>query len=120
MAAASQAPAAAAAESHKNNPGILDDDKAAETKLEPSSSVSSSGSEDHHDAAAKPKGRQTTSKWYRKLNPLRLQKIPPVPKERTVSREYGANFFSIITFQWMAPLMHVSSPVKYNGEEGED
>lgn len=107
MAAASQASVAAAAESHNNNnAGILDDDKVAETKLEPSSSLSSSGSDDHHDAPAKPNGRQTKSKWYRKLNPLRLQKIPPVPKERTVSREYGANFFSIITFQWMAPLMH--------------
>ncbi|KAL1964629.1 hypothetical protein VTN77DRAFT_6803 [Rasamsonia byssochlamydoides] len=104
MAAASQAPVAAVAES--NNAGILEE-KSPEDKLETSSTLSSSGSEDHHDdAAAKPNGRRTKSKWYRKLNPLRLQKIPPVPKERAISREYGANFFSIITFQWMAPLMH--------------
>ncbi|KAJ5163314.1 ABC transporter integral membrane type 1 [Penicillium coprophilum] len=46
-------------------------------------------------------------KWYRKLNPLRWQKIPPVPTERSVSREHGASFFSVISFQWMAPLMKV-------------
>ncbi|KAI3098250.1 hypothetical protein CBS147333_9109 [Penicillium roqueforti] len=46
-------------------------------------------------------------KWYRRLNPLRLQKTPPVPTERSVSREHGASFFSIISFQWMSPLMKV-------------
>jgi ABC-type multidrug transport system fused ATPase/permease subunit len=46
-------------------------------------------------------------KWYRRLNPMRLQKIPSVPTERSVSREYGASFFSIISFQWMSPLMKV-------------
>ncbi|KAL4994641.1 P-loop containing nucleoside triphosphate hydrolase protein [Aspergillus recurvatus] len=48
-------------------------------------------------------------KWYRRisLNPLRWQKVPPVPEKRTVSREYGANFLSIASFQWMAPLMKV-------------
>ncbi|CAG8204861.1 unnamed protein product [Penicillium nalgiovense] len=46
-------------------------------------------------------------KWYRRLNPLRLQKIPPVPTERSVSHEHGASFFSIISFQWMSPLMKV-------------
>lgn len=47
--------------------------------------------------------------WYRRftLNPLRLQKIPPVPEERTVSREYGASFLSQLIFQWMSPLMKV-------------
>ena len=43
--------------------------------------------------------------WYKRLNPLKRRIKPPVPKERTVSREYGANFFSLLTFQWMAPLM---------------
>ncbi|CAG8134255.1 unnamed protein product [Penicillium olsonii] len=46
-------------------------------------------------------------KWYRRLNPIRLQKTPPVPEERAVSREYGASFFSLVTFQWMSPLMKV-------------
>ncbi|KAI9658804.1 MAG: hypothetical protein M1831_003830 [Alyxoria varia] len=31
--------------------------------------------------------------------------VPPIPKERTVSREYRANIFSHLTFQWMSPLM---------------
>ncbi|KAL5340177.1 P-loop containing nucleoside triphosphate hydrolase protein [Aspergillus crustosus] len=46
-------------------------------------------------------------KWYRRLtiNPLRLQKVPPVPDHRTPSREHGASFLSLATFQWMAPLM---------------
>ncbi|OOQ89136.1 ABC transporter family protein [Penicillium brasilianum] len=46
-------------------------------------------------------------KWYQRLNPLRWQAPPPVPEERTHSREYEASFFSIITFQWMSPLMRV-------------
>ncbi|KAL3470334.1 P-loop containing nucleoside triphosphate hydrolase protein [Aspergillus californicus] len=50
----------------------------------------------------------TDSKGIAKyLNPLRLQKVPPVPKERSVSREHGASFFSLVYFQWMSPLMKV-------------
>ncbi|EED16527.1 ABC multidrug transporter, putative [Talaromyces stipitatus ATCC 10500] len=45
-------------------------------------------------------------KWYRKLNPLRLRKVPSVPEERTVCPEYGANILSVILFQWMSPLMN--------------
>ncbi|KAK2795862.1 hypothetical protein FQN51_000345 [Onygenales sp. PD_10] len=44
-------------------------------------------------------------KWYRRLNPLRLRPVPPLPEERKVSREYTAGFLSLTTFQWMAPLM---------------
>ena len=47
-------------------------------------------------------------KWYKRLNPLKSSRQPPVPNKRTVSREYGASFFSLLTFQWMAPLMSVS------------
>jgi ATP-binding cassette, subfamily C (CFTR/MRP), member 1 len=46
--------------------------------------------------------------WYQRLNPLRWGKVPPVPEERTVSPEYNAGFFSMLIFQWMAPLMTVS------------
>ncbi|MCJ1276313.1 hypothetical protein MMC21_004118 [Puttea exsequens] len=49
-----------------------------------------------------PTGRKP---WYKRLNPLKSSKKPPVPKERKVSREYGASFLSLLTFQWMAPLM---------------
>ena len=48
--------------------------------------------------------------WYKRMNPLKWGKKPPVPKERIVSREYGANFFSKLTWQWMAPLMAVREP----------
>jgi hypothetical protein len=48
--------------------------------------------------------------WHKKLNPLRWGSPPPVPKEKIVSREYQASFLSMLTFQWMAPLMTVSKP----------
>lgn len=51
--------------------------------------------------------------WYKTPNPLRWGSIPPVPKERQVSREYGASVFSILTFQWMAPLMSVGNLCLY-------
>ncbi|EGE02097.1 ABC multidrug transporter [Trichophyton equinum CBS 127.97] len=44
-------------------------------------------------------------RWYQSLNPIRLQKPPPVPTERAVSKEHGASLLSVITFQWMHPLM---------------
>ncbi|KAM6522395.1 ATP-binding cassette transporter yor1 [Fusarium falciforme] len=43
--------------------------------------------------------------WHKNLNPLRWGSLPPVPPERMASREYQAGFFSMLTFQWMAPLM---------------
>ncbi|KAK5096599.1 ATP-binding cassette transporter yor1 [Lithohypha guttulata] len=43
--------------------------------------------------------------WHHRINPLRRGKPPPIPKERIVSREYNAGFFSILTFQWVNPLM---------------
>jgi hypothetical protein len=46
-------------------------------------------------------------KWYQHLNPLRWGSKPPVPKERIVSREYEAGLWSLLTFQWMSPLMAV-------------
>ena len=42
--------------------------------------------------------------WYHKINPLR-RNPPPVPKERIISREYYANFFSMLIFQWINPFM---------------
>ena len=48
---------------------------------------------------------QKKKPWYKRLNPLKRSIKPPVPKERKISREYGASFLSLLTFQWMAPLM---------------
>jgi ATP-binding cassette, subfamily C (CFTR/MRP), member 1 len=55
-------------------------------------------------------------KWYKRLNPLKRSIKPPVPQERQVSREYTAGFFSLLTFQWMAPLMSVGyqRPLEFN------
>lgn len=49
----------------------------------------------------------TKKAWYKRLNPLKGSHKPPVPKERVVSREHEAGFFSRLTFQWMSPLMRV-------------
>lgn len=68
----------------------------------------SADSDEHDGASSKQDGQTEKPKWYRRLNPIRLQKAPPVPAERGVSPEYGTNFFSLLSFQWMAPLMHVS------------
>ncbi|KAK8168087.1 ABC multidrug transporter-like protein [Phyllosticta citrichinensis] len=45
--------------------------------------------------------------WSRTINPLKWGKVPAVPEARTVSREYGASWFSQLTFQWMSPLMSI-------------
>ncbi|KAL8717262.1 MAG: hypothetical protein Q9225_005482 [Loekoesia sp. 1 TL-2023] len=45
--------------------------------------------------------------WYRSLNPLKKRTLPPIPKERVLSREYNAGLISRLTWQWMAPIMHV-------------
>lgn len=52
-------------------------------------------------------GSKTDKPWYKRLNPMKNKKIP-VPNERVVSKEYGASFLSLLTFQWMAPIMKVS------------
>ena len=70
------------------------------------SGVSRSDSKSTTPSHAKPQ-----VKWYRRLNPLRLRQAPPVPTEREVSKEYGAGFFSIITFQWMSTMMTVRYPL---------
>jgi ATP-binding cassette, subfamily C (CFTR/MRP), member 1 len=48
--------------------------------------------------------------WYKTPNPLRWGDIPPVPEKRGPSREYNASWWSLLTFQWMAPLMSVRLP----------
>lgn len=88
---------------------------AAASKLDAHTGASSISvdSEEQDGASTKPgkpqEDKQSKPKWYRRLNPIRLQKIPPVPSEKGVSPEYGANFFSLLSFQWMASLMHVST-----------
>ncbi|KAK8218735.1 ABC transporter [Phyllosticta capitalensis] len=82
--------------------------------------------EDHKDASATPrsvsegstddvvetKSQAPTTEpqkrdWSRIINPLKWGKIPEIPKERAVSREYGANWLSRLTFHWMSPIMSV-------------
>ena len=54
---------------------------------------------------SKPEEPYKKQSWYRRLNPLRRGRPPPVPKERIVCREHNANFFSLLIFQWINPLM---------------
>ncbi|KAL9112429.1 MAG: hypothetical protein Q9227_003271 [Pyrenula ochraceoflavens] len=68
------------------------------------SSTSSSISAPEDDAKSQ---EHQQKPWYKKLNPLKRRKKPPVPAERSVSREYSAGFLSLLTFQWMNPLMTV-------------
>jgi ATP-binding cassette subfamily C (CFTR/MRP) protein 1 len=56
------------------------------------------------DSEAKSSLRQR--KWYR-TNPLKWGPKPPVPKTREISPEYNASLFSLLTWQWMQPLMNV-------------
>ena len=51
------------------------------------------------------KTQQARPPWHHRLNPLRSRKIPEVPEERTISREYNAGYFSLLTFQWINPFM---------------
>jgi ATP-binding cassette subfamily C (CFTR/MRP) protein 1 len=46
--------------------------------------------------------------WLTRLNPLKRSRKPPVPEHRAVSPEYRAGFFSLLTFEWMSPIMFVS------------
>lgn len=55
----------------------------------------------HHPADE----NQAKKPWYRKINPLRWGKAPPVPEEREVSHEHKASFFSQLFFMWQGPLM---------------
>src|SRR3984957_9495768 len=70
-------------------------------------SSSSSRSESNDDAKAKAKADRPTESWHSKINPLRKRNPPPVPESRRISREKGANFLSLLTFQWINPLMTV-------------
>lgn len=94
---------------HGQSPPANNEEKFAE-KLESSMTNTSGSSTDGSQSAVVPskKGADEKAFWQRSWNPLRWQKIPPVPEERGECGEYRANFFSHLTFQWMAPLMNVS------------
>lgn len=62
-------------------------------------------------------GKDTRSRWKR-WNPLK-RKPPPIPEVRGESREYKASFWSMLTFQWVTPIMSVSRrvrPVLYHAD----
>ncbi|KAM3075602.1 ATP-binding cassette transporter yor1 [Clarireedia jacksonii] len=72
------------------------------------SALSITDSNPNHQTVHKP--------WYKQPNPLRWGEIPPVPETRAPSREHTASFFSLLYFQWMAPIMSVGyqRPLEHN------
>lgn len=63
---------------------------------------------------------QKRSKWDR-YNPLK-KKPPPVPETRRVSKEFDANIFSLLTWNWITSLMTVRNfqSIKYDRKVGAD
>lgn len=47
------------------------------------------------------------SSFLSRLRPREWRKKAPVPLERGVNPEYTAGFLSLLTFQWINPLMMV-------------
>ncbi|KAI5287508.1 hypothetical protein KEM52_001561, partial [Ascosphaera acerosa] len=81
-------------------------------KARPVARDAASPEQDHDKPAPRPSSAivrdddaRPPRRWTYWLNPLRWQKVPPVPLERGINREKRANLLSIITFQWISPLM---------------
>ena len=71
-------------------------------------SGSSNGSSNDEKSKAKAAEKRSQKvPWHHRINPFRSRNIPPVPKQRAPSREYNANFFSLLVFQWINPIMTV-------------
>lgn len=104
MGAAKDRPAAAL----NSGPVATADEKVPPPGIEKSASYSSNTSATSDDDVDAKSSSAPHDGWLDRANPLKRSNKPPVPTERDVSREYGAGFFSLLTFQWMAPLMSVS------------
>lgn len=90
-------------DSHSSE-GEIDHEKRPEMKQVQSYATSNSAitrAESHVDDTIVKKA------WYQNVNPLRWGAPPPVPESRTPSKEHTASFFSLLYFQWMAPIMDV-------------
>ncbi|RVX68489.1 hypothetical protein B0A52_07913 [Exophiala mesophila] len=76
------------------------------TRLARIESTATSVTEASHAGLPKPAQKRPLP-WYHKINPLKYGDPAPLPEERSVCPEYNAGFFSLLTFQWMNPLMTV-------------
>ncbi|KAK0642289.1 ABC transporter C family member 10 [Lasiodiplodia hormozganensis] len=103
MGAATDRPAATL----NSGPVATADEKVPSPGIEKSASYSSNTSAASDDDVDAKSSSAPHDGWLDRANPLKRSNKPPVPTERDVSREYGAGFFSLLTFQWMAPLMSV-------------
>ncbi|KAF2740400.1 hypothetical protein EJ04DRAFT_507933 [Polyplosphaeria fusca] len=106
----------AAAQQPREYESIVPEPEADEAKLEKRStrgnlsrlqSGTSRYSETDDDVSDAKSSASAKKRWYKKMNPLKWGPKPPVPDSRQVSREYNANFFSRLTWQWMGPMMTV-------------
>lgn len=102
---------------HSNIENVVDNDavdakameegKAQRDPMERStSSWTGSGDSDKSEGSDK-KMTVERKKWSEKINPLKRKHVPAIPGVKGPSPEYTANFWSRLTFQWMAPLMNV-------------
>lgn len=57
-----------------------------------------------HHAAGADRAHKTLGQ---RINPFKWGAVPPVPREREVSREYHASFLSKLFFSWQGSLMRV-------------
>lgn len=95
------------AQSHSNDPvKIADMIENADKTVAVASNEDSSSSNSVDVEANNPPARRR--RWYVLLNPLAWSRTPPVPTQRLESRERSAGILSILTFQWITPLMTVS------------
>ena len=74
------------------------------TRLEKTESYMTDATDASDAILPVPSKDQEKAPWHHRWNPLR-RNPPPIPEERIVSREYNASFLSLVTFQWMNPLM---------------
>ena len=74
---------------------------------EPHRTITTATEQSISTIATRSTAHQPPKPWYKRLNPLKSSVKPPVPKERIVSKEYGASIFSLLTFQWMSSMMSV-------------
>lgn len=51
--------------------------------------------------------------WSRRLNPLKSNRVPPIPEARQPSKEKDANWISQLTFHWVHPILSVSNKAPY-------
>jgi len=101
-------------ETESSSPSELDgrenkqDPKKQPTKIRPAAIRTQTATSEVSTGSRATNEPQTKTKLSlsKRLNPFK-RNPPPIPEERIVSKEYGANFFSMLSFHWISPIMAV-------------